>query len=151
MATRTSSPARAQKSAAKRPGTARSAAGGRSRPSGAQKRGQSAKRGGSSAARTSTPKNGGAGPFAAAMIALGRGVVKIWICIAHLLGSMVRGIGHGARDLDPEHRRDGAGMFLICLAVLVAAAIWWDLPGAVGDGIRNVVGGSVGMLGWAVP
>nr|WP_202873015.1 DNA translocase FtsK [Kribbella capetownensis] len=151
MATRTSSPARAQKSAAKRPSTVRSAAGGRSRPSGAQKRGQSAKRGGSSAARTSTPKNGGAGPFAAAMIALGRGVVKIWIGIAHLLGSMVRGIGHGARDLDPEHRRDGAGMFLIGLAVVVAAAIWWDLPGAVGHGIRTVVGGSVGMLGWAVP
>ena len=85
------------------------------------------------------------------MIALGRGVVKVWIGIAHLLGSMVRGIGHGARDLDPEHRRDGAGLFLIGLAVVVAAAIWWDLPGAVGNGIRTVVGGSVGMLGWAVP
>jgi len=36
------------------------------------------------------------------MIAVGRGVVKIWIGIAHLLGSMVRGIGHGARDLDPS-------------------------------------------------
>ncbi|TCO51799.1 S-DNA-T family DNA segregation ATPase FtsK/SpoIIIE [Kribbella antiqua] len=151
MATRTSSPARAQKSAANRPSTARSAAGGRSRPSGAQKRGQSAKRGGSTAARTSTPKNSGPGPFAAAMLALGRGVVKVWIGIAHLLGSMVRGIGNGARDLDPEHRRDGAGLFLIGLAVVVAAAIWWDLPGAVGHGIRVVVGGSVGMLGWAVP
>ncbi|WP_405065967.1 DNA translocase FtsK [Kribbella sp. NBC_01510] len=151
MATRTSSPARAQKSAAKRPSSARSAAGGRSRPSGAQKRGQSAKRGGSSAARTSTPKNSGPGPFAAAMIVLGRGVVKVWLGIAHLIGSMVRGIGHGARELDPEHRRDGAGLFLIGLAVVVAAAIWWDLPGAVGNGIRTVVGGSVGMLGWAVP
>ena len=85
------------------------------------------------------------------MIALGRGVVKVWIGIAHVLGKMVRGIGHGARDLDPEHRRDGAGLFLIGLAVVVAAAIWWDLPGAVGNGIRTVVGGSVGMLGWAVP
>jgi S-DNA-T family DNA segregation ATPase FtsK/SpoIIIE len=85
------------------------------------------------------------------MIALGRGVVKVWIGIAHLLGSMVRGIGNGARDLDPEHRRDGAGLFLIGLAVVVAAAIWWDLPGAVGHGIRVVVEGSVGMLGWSVP
>ncbi|WP_185759561.1 FtsK/SpoIIIE family DNA translocase [Kribbella jejuensis] len=151
MATRTSSPARAQKSAAKRPSTARSAAGGRSRPTGAQKRGQSSKRGGSSAARTSTPKNSGPGPFAAAMLALGRGVVKVWIGIAHLLGSMVRGIGHSARDLEPEHRRDGAGLFLIGLAVVVAAAIWWDLPGSVGNGVRTVVGGSIGMLGWALP
>ncbi|MET9311251.1 DNA translocase FtsK 4TM domain-containing protein [Kribbella sp. NPDC003505] len=152
MATRTSSPARAQKSAAKRPSTARSAAGGRPRPSGAQKRGQSTKRGGgTTAARTSTPKNSGPGPFAAAMLALGRGVVKIWIGIAHLLGGMVRGIGHSARDLEPEHRRDGAGLFLIGLAVVVAAAIWWDLPGAVGNGVRTVVGGSIGMLGWALP
>jgi S-DNA-T family DNA segregation ATPase FtsK/SpoIIIE len=85
------------------------------------------------------------------MIAVGRGVVKVWIGIAHLIGSMVRGIGNGARDLDPEHRRDGGGLFLIGLAVVVAAAIWWHLPGAVGNGIRTVVGGSVGMLGWAVP
>ena len=85
------------------------------------------------------------------MIAVGRGIVKMWIGIAHLLGSMVRGIGHGARDLDPEHRRDGAGLFLIGLAVVVAAAIWWDLPGAVGNGIRTVVSGSVGLVGWAVP
>ncbi len=85
------------------------------------------------------------------MLALCRGVVKVWIGIAHLLGSMVRGIGHSARDLEPEHRRDGAGMFLIGLAVVVAAAIWWDLPGSVGDGVRTVVGGSIGMLGWALP
>ncbi|WP_350276936.1 DNA translocase FtsK 4TM domain-containing protein [Kribbella sp. HUAS MG21] len=150
MATRTSSPARAQKSAAKRPSTARSAAGGRSRPSGAQKRGQSSKRG-STPARTSTPRSSGPGPFAAAMLALGRGVVKVWIGIAHLLGSMVRGIGHSARDLEPEHRRDGAGLFLIGLAVVVAAAVWWELPGKVGDGVRTVVGGSIGLLGWALP
>jgi S-DNA-T family DNA segregation ATPase FtsK/SpoIIIE len=85
------------------------------------------------------------------MLALGRGVVKVWIGIAHVLGSMVRGIGHSARDLEPEHRRDGAGLFLIGLAVVVAAAIWWDLPGAVGNGVRTVVGGSIGMLGWALP
>jgi S-DNA-T family DNA segregation ATPase FtsK/SpoIIIE len=85
------------------------------------------------------------------MLALGRGLIKLWIGIAHLLGGMVRGIGHGARDLDPAHRRDGAGLTLIGLALVVAAAIWWDLPGAVGNGVRTIVGGSVGMLGWAVP
>ena len=85
------------------------------------------------------------------MLALGRGLIKCWIGIAHLLGGMVRGIGHGARDLDPAHRRDGAGLTLIGLALVVAAAIWWNLPGAVGNGVRTVVSGSVGMLGWAVP
>ncbi|ONI69627.1 cell division protein FtsK [Kribbella sp. ALI-6-A] len=85
------------------------------------------------------------------MIALGRGLIKVWLGFAHLLGSIVRGVGNGARDLDPAHRRDGAGLALIGLAVIVAAAIWWTLPGAVGDAIRTVVSGSVGMLGWAVP
>ncbi|GAA1653372.1 DNA translocase FtsK [Kribbella alba] len=85
------------------------------------------------------------------MLALGRGFIKCWIGIAHLLGSIVRGVGHGARELDPAHRRDGAGLTLIGLAVVVAASIWWDLPGAVGKGVRTVVSGSVGMLGWAVP
>ncbi|QNE23315.1 DNA translocase FtsK [Kribbella qitaiheensis] len=85
------------------------------------------------------------------MLYLGRGFVKCWIGIAHLLGSVVRGVGHGARDLDPAHRRDGAGLTLIGLAVVVAAAIWWELPGAVGNAVRTVVAGSVGMLGWAVP
>ncbi|MFF1816734.1 DNA translocase FtsK 4TM domain-containing protein [Kribbella sp. NPDC058245] len=151
MATRTSSPARAQKSAAKRPSTARTASGGRSRTSAAQKRGQSSKRGGSTAARTSTPKNSGPGPFAAAMLAIGRGIVRLWIGIAHLLGKMVRGIGNGARDLDPEHRRDGAGLLLIALAIVVAASVWWQMPSAVGKGVRTVVGESVGMVGWAVP
>jgi S-DNA-T family DNA segregation ATPase FtsK/SpoIIIE len=60
-------------------------------------------------------------------------------------------VGHTARDLDPEHRRDGAGLFLIGLAVVVAAAVWWQLPGGVGDFTRTVVNGSVGLLGWFVP
>ena len=33
----------------------------------------------------------------------------------------------------------------------MAAAVWWDLPGEVADGVRTVVAGSVGVLGWAVP
>ncbi|GAA0616036.1 DNA translocase FtsK [Kribbella sandramycini] len=85
------------------------------------------------------------------MLAIGRGIVKLWIGIAHLLGKLVRGIGNGARDLEPEHRRDGAGLFLIGLAIVVAASIWWQLPSAVGNGVRTVIGESVGMIGWAVP
>jgi len=63
----------------------------------------------------------------------------------------VRRIGRTARDLDPAHRRDGLGLALTGAAVVVAAAVWWHIPGAVGDGIRTVVAGSVGVVGWAVP
>ncbi len=83
--------------------------------------------------------------------ALGRSVAAVWLGVAHLLGAGVRKVGHTARELDPEHRRDGAGLFLIGLAVVVAAAVWWQLPGGVGDFTRVVVNGSVGLLGWFVP
>jgi DNA segregation ATPase FtsK/SpoIIIE, S-DNA-T family len=63
----------------------------------------------------------------------------------------VRKIGRTARELEPAHRRDGAGLFLIGLAVVVAAAVWWQLPGGIGDFTRTVVAGSVGLLAWFVP
>jgi DNA segregation ATPase FtsK/SpoIIIE, S-DNA-T family len=83
--------------------------------------------------------------------ALGRGAAATWVGAAHVVGAGVRKVGHTARELDPEHRRDGGGLFLVGLAVVVAAAVWWQLPGAVGDFTRTVVNGSVGLLGWLVP
>jgi S-DNA-T family DNA segregation ATPase FtsK/SpoIIIE len=71
--------------------------------------------------------------------------------VAHAIGSGVRKVGHTAHELDPEHRRDGAGLFLIGLAVVVAAAVWWQLPGGVMSTTRGVVAGSVGLLAWFVP
>jgi S-DNA-T family DNA segregation ATPase FtsK/SpoIIIE len=68
-----------------------------------------------------------------------------------VVGALVRSIGHSARDLEPEHRRDGVGLFLIGLAVVVAAAVWWQLPGQFGEVTRTVVAGSVGLVGWFVP
>ena len=68
-----------------------------------------------------------------------------------MLGAAVRKIGTTARDLEPEHRRDGAGLFLIGLAVVTAASVWWQLPGGVGQVTRTIVAGSVGLLGWFVP
>ena len=93
----------------------------------------------------------GPGPVARTFRALGRALRAVWLGIAHALGAVVRRIGSTARDLEPEHRRDGLGLLLIGLAVVVAAAVWWQLPGGVGDGVRTVVNGSVGLLGWFVP
>ncbi len=89
--------------------------------------------------------------FAALFTGLMSGLRATWLGVAHVLGALVRKIGHTARELDPEHRRDGAGLFLIGLAFVVAAAVWWQLPGAVGDFTRTVVAGSVGLVGWFVP
>ncbi|MGH3368011.1 MAG: DNA translocase FtsK [Nocardioidaceae bacterium] len=68
-----------------------------------------------------------------------------------VIGGTIRRIGSTARDLDPEHRRDGAGFVLIGLAVVSAAAIWWQMPTPAGDALRTIVTGSLGSMGWLVP
>ncbi len=83
--------------------------------------------------------------------ALGRGVVALWLGLAHAVGATARRVGRTARDLEPEHRRDGVGLFLFGLAVVSAAAVWWQLPGGLMHGVRTVVAGSVGKVGWLVP
>ncbi len=42
-----------------------------------------------------------------------RGVAAVWLAVAHGVGAVARSIGHTARDLEPEHRRDGVGLFLL--------------------------------------
>jgi DNA segregation ATPase FtsK/SpoIIIE, S-DNA-T family len=93
----------------------------------------------------------GPGPVARVFGAVGHGAAGAWSTVAGGVGAGARRIGQGARDLEPEHRRDGAGLVLIALAVVVAASVWWQLPGSVFAGTRAVVAGSVGLVAWFVP
>ncbi len=133
MATRTSSPPR------KRP----SAGQAKKKPAAARKPVPKTKKSSTSAAPS--------GGLAAVGTGILRGVTAVWLALAGLIGGIARGIGHSARDLDPELRRDGIGLFILSLAVVSAAGIWWDISGLVGDTIRTVTTGSVGVLAWAVP
>ncbi|MFY0407708.1 DNA translocase FtsK [Solicola sp. PLA-1-18] len=138
MATRTSSPPRARSNA-------------RTRSSGSQaKKAPQGKRP-PQKKRSTPPKRSGPGPVPRALMALGRGLAALWLGIAGLVGAVARSIGSAARDLDPEQRRDGVGLGLIGLAIVVAASVWWHVPGGVGRFLREAVTGSVGVLGWAVP
>ena len=80
-----------------------------------------------------------------------RAVRGTWMGVSHLAGGAVRRVGTTARDLEPEHRRDGLGFTLLALAVLVAAREWWGVPGPVGDVVHAVVAGTFGRVGYAVP
>jgi S-DNA-T family DNA segregation ATPase FtsK/SpoIIIE len=80
-----------------------------------------------------------------------RAVRATWMGLAHVAGGTVRRIGHGARELEPEHRRDGIGLFLLALAVLVATSEWWGLKGSTGDVIHAVVAGTLGRVAYAAP
>ena len=154
MATRTSSPtaSRSKTSPARTSGrggsTARSRTGsksGRKSTPAARKRGGAQRRPAPRAVRNGT------GPVARLFTAIGRVLLTAWLGVAHAVGGGVRRVGRTATELDPEHRRDGAGLFLVGLGVVVAAAVWWQLPGAIGEFTRTVVAGSVGLLAWFVP
>jgi S-DNA-T family DNA segregation ATPase FtsK/SpoIIIE len=70
--------------------------------------------------------------------------------VAHGIGAVVRRIGGGARDLHPEHRRDGAGLAVGVLALVVATGAWADAGGPVGQGtstfLRTFIGSGVVVL-----
>ncbi|MEG3614898.1 FtsK/SpoIIIE family DNA translocase [Isoptericola haloaureus] len=74
-----------------------------------------------------------------------------YLGVAHGLGALTRTITKGARDLEPEHRRDGVAFFLIAIALVVAAREWWGIPGAFGTWVHAVVAGTVGLAGVAIP
>ncbi|WP_139984010.1 FtsK/SpoIIIE family DNA translocase [Nocardioides litoris] len=93
----------------------------------------------------------GPGPVARLFRGLARALAAVWLAVAHAVGSGARSLGRSARDLEPEQRRDGAGLFLVGVAVVVGAAVWFAAQGGVMGLARTAVVGSVGKVGWLVP
>ncbi|GAA2563781.1 DNA translocase FtsK [Streptomyces lienomycini] len=75
----------------------------------------------------------------------------LWLGLAHGVGAVFRGIGQGARNLDPAHRKDGVALLLLGVALIVAAGTWADLKGPVGDLVEILVTGAFGRLDLLVP
>src|SRR5215203_2650807 len=71
--------------------------------------------------------------------------------LAHGLGNVVRRIGPGVQDVEPALRRDGIGLFLLGSAIVVGAAVWWGLPGDVGQAIVVGVASVIGTLSYVAP
>ncbi|MFF4171774.1 DNA translocase FtsK [Streptomyces sp. NPDC001744] len=74
-----------------------------------------------------------------------------WLGLAHAVGAVFRGIGRGAKGLDPAHRKDGLALLLLGLALIVAAGTWSHLSGPVGDLVEMLVTGAFGRLDLLVP
>ncbi len=134
MASRPSTTARS-KSASSRPRAAST------RPTG---RKPAARKGGSQAARKKRAAGGGLPlPLAA--------VQRTWMGVASATGSGVRRMGHGASQIEPEHRRDGLGFLILAVALVVAVREWWGLSGAFGDVVHAVFAGTFGRVVYALP
>ncbi|WP_136609860.1 FtsK/SpoIIIE family DNA translocase [Sinomonas albida] len=74
-----------------------------------------------------------------------------WQGIAHTVGAGVRRIGTDVSDVDPESRRDGAGLFNLALAVFIATFAWWGWHGVFPDMVYAVVNGTFGWVALVLP
>jgi len=88
---------------------------------------------------------------------LGRSIWRmlagLWLLAARGVGSAVRAIGRSAasaRDIDRQQRRDGLGLALLGLAIVISVAVWSGGAGPVGTAVRTVslwaIGGVVAFL-----
>jgi len=81
-----------------------------------------------------------------------RGVLrKIWLAIATGAGATTRFLLRGAKELDPAHRRDGLGLFVVVLSLIASAGIWFRLDNFFGRTIYSAVAGSFGKMGFITP
>ncbi|MGK5627686.1 DNA translocase FtsK [Streptomyces sp. URMC 123] len=140
-------------------GAARKAAAKRAAAPGAKaapaKRAAAPKRPAKKAAARRPPAKGGRARGGAkapsATSGLFRLIKALWLGLAHAVGALLRGIGRGAKNLDPAHRKDGLALLLLGLALIVAAGTWSNLRGPVGELVRMLVTGAFGRLDLLVP
>ncbi len=78
---------------------------------------------------------------------------RLWHLLGLLAGTLARAVGRNAataRELDPAHRRDGAGLAVLAVAAVSAVAVWFTAAGALGRavtaGYRLLVGNAAVLL-----
>ncbi len=84
-------------------------------------------------------------------MATGRMTRGAWLGTARLLGLAARGIGRGARDLEPAHQRDGLGLSLVAVAIVLVAATWFGVDGWFVSWLGMVTTALLGALAWITP
>ena len=95
--------------------------------------------------RKSKSKSGAVGS------ALARLTVFIWRFIAKTVGTSVRFIARGARDLDPAHQRDGFAFFILILALVATAGTWFHADNIVSRALYSLIFGGFGQIGFVAP
>lgn len=75
----------------------------------------------------------------------------MWNGIARGVGSGARALGAQPAEVEPDLRRDGMGLLLVALGLVVAAEFWYGLPAPVGPWLHVGIASIVGMFSYAVP
>jgi S-DNA-T family DNA segregation ATPase FtsK/SpoIIIE len=80
----------------------------------------------------------------------GHAVTALLTGLAHLVGGLTRATTGGAKNLDPAHRRDGAGLLLLAAALVAAGGAWWH-AGSAGDAVAGFLEGLAGKGALLLP
>ena len=105
------------------------------------------------ARRTPARKPAGRSPLATAGSVVGavlRALGRLVAGAARLVGSAVSAAGHGAKGIDPAHRRDGLGLLLVALALVAAGGTWWH-AGQAGESVDGVLTSVLGRGALLLP
>lgn len=95
--------------------------------------------------RKSKSKSGAVGS------AVARATVFVWRFTAKTIGTSVRFIARGARDLDPAHQRDGFAFFILILALIATAGTWFHADNIVSRALFSLIFGGFGQIGFVAP
>jgi len=71
--------------------------------------------------------------------------------MAKSLGSSIRFVARGAKDLDPEHHRDGAALLLFLLSLVSVTGTWMQSDGLLGRNVYSLLYGAVGSIAVVIP
>ncbi|CAN5337111.1 DNA translocase FtsK [soil metagenome] len=85
---------------------------------------------------------------------MARGAAAVWGLLARVVGGAVRAVGRHPEDesvLDPAHRRDGVGLAVVGLAVILGVGVWTDDTGPIGSGLASFGRASIGAVILLVP
>jgi DNA segregation ATPase FtsK/SpoIIIE, S-DNA-T family len=104
--------------------------------------------------RSARPRRTGPGLPVRMVRAVWRMIWRVITTVVRLLargvGSTARVLGRSARDLDPAHRRDGAGLAAAAAGLVVGYGVWWHgtspIANAVADTVHAAVGAAAALL-----
>jgi len=74
-----------------------------------------------------------------------------WMLVAGTVGFAVRRLGRSARELHPDHQRDGIGLLCLGLAIVFAAGIWVRMANPAGRLVYDLTSGFLGDGAFLVP
>ncbi len=92
-------------------------------------------------------------PLLAPFRGLGHLLRGLWKALAAIVGGVARAAGRNAataRELEPEHRRDGIALGVLALGLISAIAVWFGAAGPIGHGLsiglRALIGNDAVLL-----